>query len=203
MARAYDILGFRAHHGLDMPSLPSTKYHAQWALLERAAESTWPDAHGVRFPAPRRFEREDWDKLFGEYDVVTDIAAIFAQQLVLCYPDARVVVVQREFGSWWKSFEKEVVEGLFNPFAGPFLWILSTVTGRRAPMAMKKIILGAFDARDFEGVKRNKRMMYDLYYDGIRDLVPQARRLEYRLSDGWEPLCEFLGVEVPDVEFRK
>ena len=34
-------------------------------------------------------------------------------------------------------------------------------------------------------------------------MVPIERKLEFRLGDGWEPLCKFLGVEVPDVPFPR
>jgi hypothetical protein len=67
--------------------------------------------------------------------------------------------------------------------------------------AMQKILLGAFDARDINGIKANARKKYFAYYDRIREVVPPERRLEYRLGQGWEPLCEFLGKEIPDVPF--
>lgn len=35
----------------------------------------------------------------------------------------------------------------------------------------------------------------------IRSLVPHERLLEYQIRDGWGPLCEFLGEEVPDEDF--
>jgi hypothetical protein len=35
----------------------------------------------------------------------------------------------------------------------------------------------------------------------VRSLVPPERLLEYRITDGWGPLCEFLGEEVPDSPF--
>jgi hypothetical protein len=35
----------------------------------------------------------------------------------------------------------------------------------------------------------------------VRGLVPEERRLEWTVEDGWEPLCEFLGKPVPDEPF--
>ena len=32
----------------------------------------------------------------------------------------------------------------------------------------------------------------------VRDPVPAGRLLEHRAEEGWEPLCELLGVAVPD-----
>ena len=32
----------------------------------------------------------------------------------------------------------------------------------------------------------------------VKQLVPAERLLVWEVSEGWEPLCAFLGVEVPD-----
>lgn len=34
-------------------------------------------------------------------------------------------------------------------------------------------------------------------------MVPKEKLLEMRLGDGWQPLCEFLGVPVPDQPFPR
>ena len=74
-------------------------------------------------------------------------------------------------------------------------------TGIRAGKAMHKTLMGAFDAPDLKTLKKNARRTYEGYYARIREVVPPERRLEYRQGDGWEPLCAFLGKEVPDVPF--
>lgn len=35
----------------------------------------------------------------------------------------------------------------------------------------------------------------------ILQKAPKDRLLVYKVSEGWEPLCEFLGVKVPDKPF--
>ena len=64
MARAYEILGLRAHHGHDIPADDGT----HWGMWEEAAEAMWPDAPGARRgPKLRRarWSREEWDRLLG------------------------------------------------------------------------------------------------------------------------------------------
>jgi hypothetical protein len=39
------------------------------------------------------------------------------------------------------------------------------------------------------------------HYALVRRLTPQSQLLEYKLSDGWGPLCEFLGRPIPDKPF--
>lgn len=48
--------------------------------------------------------------------------------------------------------------------------------------------------RDFAA---NGRRDYERHNARVRALVPAERLLEYHVSDGWEPLCAFLGRAAP------
>ncbi|MCJ1400453.1 hypothetical protein MMC11_003658 [Xylographa trunciseda] len=37
----------------------------------------------------------------------------------------------------------------------------------------------------------------------IRAIVPAANLLEFRVQEGWAPLCKFLGKEIPDEPFPR
>ncbi|KAK4108035.1 hypothetical protein N656DRAFT_784566 [Canariomyces notabilis] len=199
MAHAYQILGFNPHHGLLEGTMDSP-----WTQLEQAAEATWPfvpEAPAVPRPP---FRRSDWDAIWAArgYDVVTDLASPFAVELIKAYPEAKVVVVQRDFEKWWPSFKEEVLDGvLIQPMATIYGWMGWNVMGIRAVHAMRKIHFGLFHAKTLQGIYANARRTYDDYFAEIRKLVPPERRLEYKMGDGWQPLCEFLGVPVPDVPF--
>ena len=39
---------------------------------------------------------------------------------------------------------------------------------------------------------------YERHNDAVRTGVPADRLLEYDVTSGWEPLCDFLGLPVPD-----
>lgn len=197
MATAYQILGLKPHHGL-MEGVMDTP----WNKIEMAAEATWPWAPEAR-PRPP-FQRADWDSIWGSYDVVTDLASPFAPELIKAYPNAKVVVVQRDFDSWWPSYESELLDGVTKgPVADIIAWVGPNLLGWRAVQAMRKIHYGFFRAKTRDEVIANARETYDRYYKQIREMVPPERRLEYKMGQGWEPLCTFLGVEVPDVDFPR
>ena len=40
--------------------------------------------------------------------------------------------------------------------------------------------------------------MFRRHNDDVRRKVPAERLLVYEITQGWEPLCDFLGVPVPD-----
>jgi hypothetical protein len=63
------------------------------------------------------------------------------------------------------------------------------------------MVLGFFKAKDVDEVRKNARKRYKEQYERIREIVPADQLLEYKLGEGWGPLCGFLGKEVPTVEF--
>lgn len=199
MAAAYQILGLRTYHSQFADNLTNFR---QYALLEEAAEAAHPWVPGARPRAP--FTRADWDELFGDFDVVTENGACYMAELVAAYPDALVVVTERDFDPWWASYERQCVDKLWGtPGLTIIAAVMAALTGYRGVQAMSKQLLGCFGARDADELRRNAREYHRTYYADVRRLVPPERRLEYRLGDGWAPLCEFLGKEVPDVPFPR
>lgn len=176
-----------------------------WNTLEKAAEATWPTIPGAPSPPRPPFTRADWDQLWGAYDAVTDLACPFALELIKAYPEAKVVVVQRSFDTWWPSFRTQVRDAAMKePVASIQGFISSTFLGIRPVQAMAKTVLGMCGARTrLEIDEVRARQVYDEYFRQVRELVPPERRLEYKMGSGWGPLCEFLGVEVPDVPFPR
>ncbi|KAK9783445.1 putative EthD domain-containing protein [Seiridium cardinale] len=197
MAMAYKILGYKTHHGLleDVMDTP-------WSLIEQAAEATWPLVPDAIARPP--YQRADWDAIWGSrYEAVTDLASPFALELIKAYPDAKVVIVQRDFDSWWPSFRSQLRDKVMKePNSSIQAFISYRFLGIRPVHAMKKVILGFFSATTREEVDIERaREVYDAYFRQIRAAVPPERRIEYKMGSGWEPLCTFLGVDVPVQEF--
>lgn len=56
-------------------------------------------------------------------------------------------------------------------------------------------------AQTTDGMRNNLRKRYDEHFAEIRRLVPKEQLLEFKLGDGWGPLCEFLNCPIPDVPY--
>ncbi|KAK5630105.1 hypothetical protein RRF57_005820 [Xylaria bambusicola] len=196
MAQAYTILGYKVNHALIGNSLETN-----WNGIEKAAEATFPTG------PMRRFDKKDWDDLWGsQYDIVTDIACPFVPELIKAYPNAKVVIVQRSFDGWWESFRKNIKDKVFEfPKSNIIAFISTVFLGVRPIQSQRKALFGLFDVRSAAGINKERgREVYDEYFRNIREIVPPENRLEYKIGDGWEPLCKFLGVPVPEgVEFPR
>ena len=62
-------------------------------------------------------------------------------------------------------------------------------------MVQRAIWLGVFGGR-FED-KEHTREVFERHIAEVKAHVPADQLLVYQVKEGWQPLCEFLGCEVP------
>jgi hypothetical protein len=87
---------------------------------------------------------------------------------------------------YWRVTDPE------HKFVSRFTWAASMYY----PMLTK------FFQTFFRGDFPNKgKQVYLDHVAEVCSLVPPERLLQYNISDGWAPLCEFLGEEIPDTPF--
>lgn len=197
MCEAYALLGLRPWHGLYLDRPDTASSREVMAKFEKAIDATLPHAPGANKSQPP-FTRADWDTLFGDYDVPTDWAGWFVEELAAAYPDAKVVIVQRDFDAWWKSLDETLLRHVFRFPDTQVGGLVSWLTGNRARQCVEKLVMGRFGVRNYREINKDvARKFYFAYYDRIRAEIPEERKLEYRLGEGWEPICRFLGKEVP------
>ena len=150
---------------------------------------------------------QDWDRIFGDHQATVDWpGGFFYQELVEAYPDAKVLLSVRDGDSWACSM-RETIWGLL--YGDTLMRDLSAARARIDPgwanyielmtaMWDKSGLIGSIEG-GFEASTLARAM--DRYNDQVRQSVPAERLLVWSPADGWEPLCEFLDLDVPDVPF--
>ncbi|KFH48594.1 hypothetical protein ACRE_003560 [Hapsidospora chrysogenum ATCC 11550] len=150
------------------------------------------------------FTRQDWDVVLGDCQAVCDVpAAMFGPELAACYPDAKVVILNRDPDNWYDS-------------------VLNSIHSKRPPMTILRMVFCViFDSATRSWLRfamtlgnhafgynhrseKDKALAWykDIYRD-FHERIPTSRRIDYSVGDGWGPLCEHLGVPVPQVEDEK
>ncbi|CRK38044.1 hypothetical protein BN1708_007640 [Verticillium longisporum] len=170
-------------------------YHMMSCSIENPPDALmWHDAllakyHGVGKP----FTRADWDQLLGHCQAVCDWpAAAFAPELVAAYPEAKVVLTTRDDPAAWHA---STLKTFFWRAHDP---ALATLARLDWAASMYQPMIRLFFATFFEDAFAERgRQMYEDHCAAMRRLVPRERLLEYRVSDGWAPLCAFLERPVP------
>jgi hypothetical protein len=191
-------LGYtHVHHGAEQV-FNSTN----WAASIRASQACFPVWHGAGKSASPSFTKTDWDAFLGHYQVVSDFAGFYGEHIARVYPKAKVILVQRSFDSWYRSFDAAILQALFQPVrAFLFQRIIAPITGITAFAAHPYIVFGSFKARNVQEVRNNARAVYEEHYATIRKMIPPENLLEFNLEDGWAPLCAFLEKDIPDAPF--
>lgn len=136
--------------------------------------------------------RPDWDAIFAGFRACSDYpSATYWRELTEHYPNAKVVLTTRDPDSWFES----VSETIFSER------MQGSLRGSPVETMMKGVIFDHFD-----GSITDRAYMTDWYVkrnQQVIDTLPAERLLHFHPKDGWEPLCAFLGVPVPDLPFPR
>jgi hypothetical protein len=154
-------------------------YHMVEVFKNPAAPDMWSAA--ADDPA-----HADWGKIFDGYNATVDWPnATYFKELADAYPAGKVVHTERDAEDWYASTQATIFadRGPMDP-EQPF------------PRMLGKVIFRLFDGRMHD--KDHLISVYEAHNARVRETIPPERLLVYHVSDGWDPLCDFLGVPVPE-----
>lgn len=135
--------------------------------------------------------RPDWTELLGGYGSCVDWpTAQFWPDLIAAFPDAKVVLTWRTAESWWTSFADTILPRL----------LADTDTEETAPgsQLLARLVFGGKPL-----TRDNCIAAYEANVARVRTEVPASRLLVFPIGAGWQPLCDFLGVPVPEPPFPR
>ena len=142
--------------------------------------------HVSLWEAAIRGEPLDWEKIFGSYQAAVDWpTAAFYNDLMKVYPHAKVLLTIRDPEKWYESTKNTLYPTGDAPEPSPIM-----------RMATKLVWEQTFD-RNFED-RRYAIEVFKRHNEEVKKHVPPERLLVYEVKEGWKPLCEFLGVEIPE-----
>ncbi|PWY95396.1 NAD dependent epimerase/dehydratase [Aspergillus sclerotioniger CBS 115572] len=182
-------------------------YHMVKCSLDNSNNSlgNWNQAIEAKYHGKgRAFQGSaDFDRMLWRYDAVTDIPCIlFAEELIDAYPNAQIILTNRNIDTWAISVERSFMS-ILTMKRWKLLERLDTVWTR----PYIKLLTSALDIWTDGNWKDRSRLMASFkdHYEHVREAAQARGRpvLEYRVHEGWGPLCKFLGKEQPDRPFPK
>jgi hypothetical protein len=133
---------------------------------------------------------EEWGSVLDGYVAMVDWpGAAFYKVLADANPDALVLLsVRKDADEWYRSASSTIFPAMAGvPDGDPWGDMVKRLV--RAHMGD--------DWTDADAMKA----AYDRHIAEVRAAIPSERLLEWRATDGWAPLCDALGVPVPDEPF--
>jgi hypothetical protein len=165
--------------------------------------------HADFWSAARRGEPVDWEGVLGDYEATLDWpACAFYEELMERHPEAKVLLSVRDPERWYESTRTTIYD--LNMlvdhsriarmiFGLGTLLVYGGFAGGKSSMPNDIMWQGTFDGR-FED-KSYAMEVFERHNEEVKRRVPQERLLVYEVSEGWGPLCEFLGVPEPEEPF--
>ena len=124
--------------------------------------------------------------------------ACFAPELIAAYPKAKIILTTRPAESWQKS----MVNTIHAAHVSYLTCLASSILDGDVDSSFQLLTLiikyyfgGDIPRHGIETFSKHNTMVRKLASENKRDF------LEFQLGDDWEPLCEFLGKPVPDIDF--
>jgi hypothetical protein len=142
-------------------------------------------------------EPPDWEAVFDGYTSAVDgPSAVYYRQLIEAFPGAKVMLTVRDAERWYRSTYDTLYQ--FSLHGGGDATEPRSMRSRvhrvTSTMVWDGLFGGRFSDRDHAiGVYENHNR------EVARTVGPDL--LVYDVKDGWGPLCDFLGVEVPPEDF--
>jgi hypothetical protein len=142
-----------------------------------------------------------WEEVFAGYGATVDWpGGYFYRELLEVYPDAKVLLSVREPHAWEASFRETIWTMCHGESLMP---LLSRARGEVDPYWRRYLELvdrmfwgerGSFSAGHVKSLLIEQMLAHN---ERVKRTVPPERLLVWQATDGWEPLCEFLEVDVP------
>lgn len=138
----------------------------------------------------------DWPDLFSGYQSGVDWPiAHFWEPVSRVFPDAKILLTVRPASDWYTSMTNTI----FSHVAG---YQPKDESGRVWKVMVDKIVrTDTFDNRT--GDRAYCESVFERHIADVKAKVPPHQLIVYEVGSGWAPLCEALGVDVPDIPFPK
>lgn len=134
----------------------------------------------------------DWEKIFSDYAATVDNPGCnFWKELAEYYPDAKIILTIRDAEKWFDSTNETIHSVEFARF------IKNSPFGEMVQKTVWNVMENRMQDRDY------MIEFFENRSSEITNTIAADRLLVYRVSEGWQPLCEFLDVPIPDIDFPR
>ena len=141
-------------------------------------------------------EAVDWAEVFADYPAQVDFpgAAVWPE-LVAAFPEAKVIHNERPEEAWWASYSRTIGKLFAHRTRLDLPPHIAAILADMDEVVIRRVFGGLDRESSIAAYRRNNAL--------VRETVPPERLLVFTPSDGWGPLCAFLGVAEPQGPFPR
>jgi hypothetical protein len=138
-------------------------------------------------------DQPDWNAFLADYVATVDWpACAFWREMSAANPDAVVLLSSRDTEGWWKSASNTIFTVTERPDSGE-----PQFEAQKA-MALD-MFRNTFTPKWLDEAEAKRA--YEAHNADVRASVPTERLVDWHPGDGWAPICDKLGLPVPNEHF--
>ena len=178
LKHALERLGFeKAHHMLEVAK--SREQIDHWTAIAKG-------------------DPVDWDRVFDGFQSTTDFpACVYYKELCTTYPDAKVILSVRDEDRWHTS----VINTILPVSKSVPSWLLFLLRPQKRLLEAINTIVWQNTFHGKASDPDYAKQIFREHNQAVIKQVPADRLLVFEAQDGWEPLCRFLEVPIPEEEY--
>ena len=137
----------------------------------------------------------NWDVILNGFQSSVDWPAChFWKPLSSHFPEAKIILTLRDEEAWWQSINNTILRNFRD---GDEVVDAARIKMRRMTrdLIVQKVFSGNINDRD------HALAVYRRNIEEVKAGVPKKRLLIFDVADGWEPLCKFLDLPIPNGPF--
>ena len=120
--------------------------------------------------------------------------------MLTAYPDAKIILMSRPTSSWSKSIRRSLIPWL-TWWSWKVLLPLENGFVRDCIRCGQRCVNVWTDGKPWD--RETLERKFEEHNDYVKKVVSKERLLVYRVEEGWEPLCEFLEMKVPEEPYPR
>lgn len=154
-------------------------------------------------------EDEEFKNFFIKYDYSAAVDGPFCfmyKRAMEVFPDAKVLLTVRDAEKWALSVKETILQDVFLPFpANLFNWlhIFQDYLGLFPVLISSMYKMKHYNEMVNEVKRGNGVAFYNRWVMDVAQHVPPEKLLNFSVTEGWEPLCNFLDVPLPNDSFPR
>ena len=182
---ALNELGFPCYHMFEVLENKKNKSHLDF--WNRVANSPVGQQH-------------NWEKVFANYTATVDNPGCCVwRELVQTYPDAKVILTLHPKGpeTWYESTYQTI-------YMSQYKWQFKVLNLVPLVRKMNNMTSKLIWQRSHKNTMHNKQAAIARYNEHIEEVtktIEQEKLLIFTVDQSWGPLCNFLGVAIPNKPF--
>ncbi|XP_023321047.1 uncharacterized protein LOC111695829 isoform X4 [Eurytemora carolleeae] len=156
---------------------------------------------------------EDWTTFFKKEGYISGVDypfSLFWKDLVTVYPNAKVVLSTREPEKWYTSVYESIWQvQLFKENSWTAHLLFKMLDKKRPVNWMAKLMETKGPGMDLSmheaitaGPDTAKQYFID-WEENVKASISAERLLVHSAKEGWKPLCDFLGFDIPDEPYPR